>query len=283
MFSFFASRDTIVPAIRLAAIAAVIGGLSACTSTGNVMTGTSTHVEPADTQLAFANTPQIQPTAFMQENAASRAAAAAERQTKMKAEAAKRKAAEKKRQLAMAKERKDREAKRLAAFDKMTAAMNDQQKMLLQPQRDSIVKAQKEAEKKVASLTPRPTYSGKGGERFHSLIAAHARANGVPLKLAHAVVRVESSYRPNARGAAGEIGLMQIKLSTARMMGYRGSAKALYHPENNIKWGMKYLGKAHRLAGGSTCGTILKYNAGHGAKRMNPISQRYCNRVRRYI
>jgi soluble lytic murein transglycosylase-like protein len=33
-------------------------------------------------------------------------------------------------------------------------------------------------------------------------------------------------------------------------------------------------------SGGTTCGTILRYNAGHGAKRMNPISARYCRRVR---
>ncbi len=76
---------------------------------------------------------------------------------------------------------------------------------------------------------------------------------------------------------------MQLKHSTARGMGYRGSAKGLYNPETNIKYGMMYLGKAHSLAGGSTCGTILKYNAGHGAKRMNPVSKRYCNKVARFI
>ncbi|MDP3525764.1 MAG: lytic transglycosylase domain-containing protein, partial [Hoeflea sp.] len=31
--------------------------------------------------------------------------------------------------------------------------------------------------------------------------------------------------------------------------------------------------------GGTTCGTILKYNAGHAAKRMNPTSKRYCGKV----
>ena len=63
---------------------------------------------------------------------------------------------------------------------------------------------------------------------------------------------------------------MQIKPATARMMGYRGSAKGLYNPDTNIKYGMKYLAKAHKLGGGTTCGTILKYNAGHGAKRYEP-------------
>lgn len=121
------------------------------------------------------------------------------------------------------------------------------------------------------------------GDRYGNLIAKHAKENGVPLHLAKAVVQVESNFRANATGAAGEIGLMQIKLSTARMMGYRGSKKALYNPETNLSWGMKYLGEAHRLSGGTTCGTILKYNAGHGAKRMNKISSRYCGKVKRIL
>ena len=124
--------------------------------------------------------------------------------------------------------------------------------------------------------------SGKRGA-YRKLIAKHARANGVPVKLAMAVVEVESNYRANARGAAGEIGLMQIMPRTARGIGYKGSFKNLYNPNTNIRYGMKYLGKAYRLGGRTTCGAILKYNAGHGAKRMNPISARYCKRVKRIL
>lgn len=119
--------------------------------------------------------------------------------------------------------------------------------------------------------------------KYGLIVARYARAYGVPVDLAHAVIKVESNYRVNARGRAGEIGLMQIKPATARMMGYSGSAKGLYAPETNIKYGMKYLGKAHKLGGGSTCGTILKYNAGHAARRMNPISARYCAKVKRHL
>jgi len=139
----------------------------------------------------------------------------------------------------------------------------------------------KKAAKKKAQRKARRQAVPKGN--YSKLIAKYAAQHGVPYRLARAVVFVESSYRPNVTGAAGEIGLMQIRLSTARGMGYKGSAKQLYNPATNLYWGMKYLGQAHRLAGGSTCGTILKYNAGHGAKRMNPISQRYCNRVSRII
>ena len=103
----------------------------------------------------------------------------------------------------------------------------------------------------------------------------------MPVSLAHAVISVESNYRPNTRGSAGEIGLMQIKPATARMMGYTGSASGLFNPETNIKYGMKYLGMAHQLSGGTTCGTILRYNAGHAARRMNPVSAAYCSKVKR--
>ncbi len=114
---------------------------------------------------------------------------------------------------------------------------------------------------------------------YTQIISKYAKAYGVPVDLAHAVVRVESNFNPRARGSAGEIGLMQIKPATARMMGYSGSSKGLYDPETNIRYGMKYLATAHELGDGKTCSTILKYNAGHAAKRMNPVSKRYCGKV----
>ncbi len=119
-----------------------------------------------------------------------------------------------------------------------------------------------------------------GASRVHKLVGKYARAAGVPVALALAVVEVESNFNPRARGRAGEIGLMQIKPATARAIGYRGSLKALYNPETNLAWGMKYLAEAQRRGDGTLCGTILKYNAGHYAKRMNKTSARYCGRVK---
>ncbi|MCA1404518.1 lytic transglycosylase domain-containing protein [Ensifer sp. IC3342] len=126
---------------------------------------------------------------------------------------------------------------------------------------------------------PKPDLRLTNGSQYTILIQSYAKQYGVPAGLAHAVVQIESNFNPNARGSAGEIGLMQIKPATARMMGYSGSAKGLYDPETNIKFGMMYLAKAQELSDGTTCGTILKYNAGHAAKRMNPVSKRYCGKV----
>ena len=127
----------------------------------------------------------------------------------------------------------------------------------------------------VAASTAAVASSGQ----YSAIVARYAASYGVPVSLANAVITIESNYRPNMVGSAGEIGLMQIKPTTAKLMGYSGSAKGLYDPETNIKFGMKYLAMAQELGGGATCNTILKYNAGHAATRMNPISQQYCGKV----
>lgn len=142
----------------------------------------------------------------------------------------------------------------------------------------SVAQAATVAGAKAGSQTGKATKT-----KYSTIISHYASSYGVPTKLADAVVSIESNYNPHRRGKAGEIGLMQIKLSTARMMGYSGSAKGLYDPETNIEYGMKYLAKAHDLGGGTTCGTILRYNAGHGARHMNPVSARYCAKVKRIL
>lgn len=136
-----------------------------------------------------------------------------------------------------------------------------------------------------ASIKPiNPANSAKAASGdaapYSEIVARYAASYGVPVSLARAVIKIESNYRPHVTGSAGEVGLMQIKPATARMLGFTGSVKSLYHPETNIKYGMKYLAMAQGLGGGTTCGTILKYNAGHAAKRMNPVSSAYCSKVK---
>ncbi|MBX3580535.1 MAG: transglycosylase SLT domain-containing protein [Rhizobiaceae bacterium] len=123
----------------------------------------------------------------------------------------------------------------------------------------------------------------KPEERYKPIVEKYAFENGVPIELAHAVITVESNYKPYSLGRAGEVGLMQIKPATAKMMGYEGTTTGLFDPETNIKFGMKYLGKARKLGDGTTCGTILKYNAGHAAKRMNSTSRNYCEKVKQHL
>lgn len=137
----------------------------------------------------------------------------------------------------------------------------------------------KQAEAKAAKVSKLTVRRG----RLAGLVTKVAAKHGVPAALANAVVTVESNYNPGVRGSAGEVGLMQIKPATARGMGFRGTVKTLYDPATNLEWGMRYLAEAHRRAGGDLCGTILRYNAGHYARRMNPVSRRYCQKVKQIL
>lgn len=117
----------------------------------------------------------------------------------------------------------------------------------------------------------------KPGASLIASVKAHARAAGVPVGIALAVVRHESSFNPRARGQAGEIGLMQLKCQTARGMGYRGACGGLYNVSVNLRYGMRYL----RLA--LNRGGVGYYNAGVGAKRLPQAAKRYALQVRRKI
>lgn len=136
---------------------------------------------------------------------------------------------------------------------------------------------------KQAPTAAAPRTSARSGRAYADHIARHAQAAGVPVALAMAVVRIESNHNPKARGRAGEVGLMQIKPQTARGMGFSGSTSALYDPDTNLKWGMKYLAGAYKLAGGDTCGTILRYQGGHYARRMTSAASAYCGKVKRHM
>jgi soluble lytic murein transglycosylase-like protein len=170
-----------------------------------------------------------------------------------------------------------------AAIPKAEAKSAGKSKASATSQAKKQSKKQKSAARNKKAKVSQAAAPAVTDKKFGTIVQRYAAAYGVPVSLAHAVIRVESNYRPDARGSAGEIGLMQIKHATARMMGYSGSAKALYDPETNIKYGMKYLGMARNLSDGSTCGTILKYNAGHAATRNNPISTAYCGKVKQLL
>ena len=71
-----------------------------------------------------------------------------------------------------------------------------------------------------------------------ALIAKHAAANGVPEHLVRRIIRIES--RGNAGAVhAGNYGLMQIRLGTARGVGYSGDAKGLLDPDTNLTYAVK--------------------------------------------
>jgi soluble lytic murein transglycosylase-like protein len=116
--------------------------------------------------------------------------------------------------------------------------------------------------------------------RYRALVEKEAARDGLAPEIAEAVMAVESGYNPDAIGGAGEIGLMQILPSTARMLGFSGTLADLAVPETNIHYGVTYLAEAWRRAAGDLCTAVMKYRAGHGETRFSVLSVNYCVAVR---
>ncbi len=125
----------------------------------------------------------------------------------------------------------------------------------------------------------------KDGRRqsFRAIAKREAEQRGLPADIAEAIMHVESNYNPQAHGAAGEIGLMQVMPPTARLLGFTGTLEQLADPETNIKLGVRYLAGAWRLANGDICTAAMKYRAGHGETRFSVKSVDYCIRVRAHL
>jgi soluble lytic murein transglycosylase-like protein len=85
------------------------------------------------------------------------------------------------------------------------------------------------------------------GPAASAVIAAAAKL-GVPQGLALAVCQVETRCRFGLVGRQGERGPMQIKLQTARGLGYSGSAAGLNGAEGAY-WGVKHLAVAYKKCG----------------------------------
>ena len=95
-----------------------------------------------------------------------------------------------------------------------------------------------------------------------ALIVRHAGANGMPVAFVRQVIRRESNFNPRAVDH-GNYGLMQIRLGTARALGYRGTAAGLLDPETNMTYGMRYLAGAYRAAHGNEARTLVLYSRGY--------------------
>jgi len=97
---------------------------------------------------------------------------------------------------------------------------------------------------------------------YDAMIAQHAAANGVPVELVHRVIVRESRYRPGVV-SKGNYGMMQIKLPTARGLGYTGNAQGLLDANTNLTYAVKYLAGAYRAAHGNHNLAVRYYAGGY--------------------
>lgn len=138
-----------------------------------------------------------------------------------------------------------------------------------------------------AAARKKPRHAGRrftrvGEYRIHvsraagvAACKAAARQHGVPIRTALAVCLIESSFRCDAVGGVGELGLLQIKYETARLLGYRGPRDALKRCDTGAYWGMKHLAMAIRRGG------VWKHNQGIWAKRPSAMARVYAAKVLR--
>ena len=121
-----------------------------------------------------------------------------------------------------------------------------------------------------------------GRSRFDQEVMSAARQAGLDPALVHAVIRVESAYRPHAISPKGAVGLMQVIPSTGRRFGIDD----LLQPTANISAGTQYLSYLMRMFEGDLRLVLAAYNAGENAvlrhgRRIPPYleTQRYVPRV----
>lgn len=113
-------------------------------------------------------------------------------------------------------------------------------------------------ERRVATLDANGNSSGN----LDALIARHAAANNVPEELVRRIIKRESGGNPRVV-SKGNFGLMQIKLATARGLGYRGTAAGLLDADTNMTYAVKYLAGAYQVAGGNHGRAVHYYAAGY--------------------
>lgn len=96
---------------------------------------------------------------------------------------------------------------------------------------------------------------------YGEIIATVSKAHGVDPLLVHALIQVESNYRPRARSPKGAMGLMQLMPATAREYKVRNP----FDPKANIEAGIKHLKTLIDRFGVELA--LAAYNAGEGAVR----------------
>jgi soluble lytic murein transglycosylase-like protein len=96
---------------------------------------------------------------------------------------------------------------------------------------------------------------------LRTLVHSISREHGIDPKLVDALVRVESSYDPNAVSRRGAMGLMQLMPETAKRLDIDDP----FDPEKNIRGGVKEISRLVDQYSGNLQLALAAYNAGEGA------------------
>ena len=124
-----------------------------------------------------------------------------------------------------------------------------------------------------------PSFNGSAATGESSpvdgMAASAASAAGIPASLVERVIKRESGGNPRAV-SSGNYGLMQIRLGTARAMGYSGDAAGLLDAQTNMTYAVKYLAGAYRAAGGNESRAVALYASGYYAQaKVQKVQDRF--------
>lgn len=93
-----------------------------------------------------------------------------------------------------------------------------------------------------------------------------ARMHSIEPAMLSSVCYHESTFDPYVivrdDGGSPSYGLCQVKLETARMLGFRGTADELMDPQENMHYAAKYLSKQLSRYNGDVNKAVSGYNAG---------------------
>jgi soluble lytic murein transglycosylase-like protein len=117
------------------------------------------------------------------------------------------------------------------------------------------------------------------------LFLSQTHAQKLPTGLLSALCYVESNHKINVskveNDGSNSLGVCEIKLGTARMMGFLGTEKRLMQPKNNIKYAAKYLNYQIHRYHGDIYKAIGAYNSGtyHQNRKHQAKNKIYIERV----
>lgn len=116
------------------------------------------------------------------------------------------------------------------------------------------------------------------------LLKIVALTYNLPPDIFTAVCYTESHFNANviAKNDGGEdsIGLCQIKLSTARHMGYKGNKRGLLDPVTNATYAAKYFKHHLKNNNGNIVDAVISYNIGHKTNYTKYVNEVFKNAVK---
>lgn len=114
--------------------------------------------------------------------------------------------------------------------------------------------------------TPEPVATRATADRapdaIEALLERHAQRFDVPVWLVRRVAWRESKFEPSRRNGP-YWGLMQIRVDTARALGFRGTPKDLLDADTNLTYAVAYLANAYRVAGRDEKRAVMLYARGY--------------------